>query len=42
MSSPGTIGSSKPDAAAIAAPLAVFAIALVTRLFGLHHTPYVD
>ena len=28
--------------AVIAAPLAVFAIALVARLIGLHHTPYVD
>ena len=27
---------------AIAAPLAVFAIALAARLIGLHHTPYVD
>lgn len=37
-------GSPAPRArsAAIAAPLAVFAIALVARLIGLHHTPYVD
>ncbi|HEY2895989.1 MAG TPA: glycosyltransferase family 39 protein [Gemmatimonadaceae bacterium] len=28
--------------ATVAAPLAVFALALVVRLIGLHHTPYVD
>src|SRR6478672_2878579 len=42
MSSPATTEPSRPVPAAIVAPLAVFAIALVTRLFGLHHTPYVD
>jgi 4-amino-4-deoxy-L-arabinose transferase-like glycosyltransferase len=31
-----------PRAATIAAPFAVFAIALAVRLIGLHHTPYVD
>ena len=42
MTSPGTIAPSRLSSAAIAAPLAVFAIALVARLIGLHHTPYVD
>jgi 4-amino-4-deoxy-L-arabinose transferase-like glycosyltransferase len=42
MTSPGSAGPSRLQSAAFAAPLAVFAIALVARLFGLHHTPYVD
>ncbi|MEP7066960.1 MAG: glycosyltransferase family 39 protein [Gemmatimonadota bacterium] len=42
MSSPGTTAPSRLRSAAVAAPLAVFAIAIVTRLIGLHHTPYVD
>ena len=42
MTSPGTTGPSRLHSAAFAAPLAVFAIALVARLIGLHHTPYVD
>ena len=42
MTSQGSSPNSRLTAAAIAAPLAVFAIALVARLIGLHHTPYVD
>ena len=42
MTSPGSTGPSRLQSAALAAPLAVFAIALVARLIGLHHTPYVD
>jgi hypothetical protein len=42
MSSPETREPSMPRAATIAAPFAVFAIALAVRLIGLHHTPYVD
>ena len=42
MSSPEPREPSTPRSATIAAPLAVFAIALVVRLVGLHHTPYVD
>jgi 4-amino-4-deoxy-L-arabinose transferase-like glycosyltransferase len=42
MTPPATTGPSRLRSAAIAAPLAVFAIALVVRLIGLHHTPYVD
>src|ERR1700712_590095 len=42
MSTPGLSGPSRLRSAAVAAPLAVFAIALATRLIGLHHTPYVD
>jgi 4-amino-4-deoxy-L-arabinose transferase-like glycosyltransferase len=42
MSSPGTLAPSRLQPAAIAGPLAVFAIALIVRLIGLHHTPYVD
>jgi 4-amino-4-deoxy-L-arabinose transferase-like glycosyltransferase len=42
MTSSGTAAQSRLPAAAIAAPLAVFAIALVVRLMGLDHTPYVD
>ena len=42
MTSQGTSANSRLATAAIAAPLAVFAIALVARLIGLHHTPYVD
>jgi 4-amino-4-deoxy-L-arabinose transferase-like glycosyltransferase len=42
MSSPATRGPSTPRSATLAAPLAVFAIAVVVRLIGLHHTPYVD
>lgn len=41
MTLPGS-PASRARRAAIAAPLAVFAIALVARLIGLHHTPYVD
>lgn len=39
---PAASANARLTAAAIAAPLAVFAIALVARLIGLHHTPYVD
>src|SRR5438128_1338635 len=42
MTSPVTAGPSRLRPAAVAAPLAVFAVALVVRLIGLHHTPYVD
>jgi predicted membrane-bound mannosyltransferase len=42
MTSPGSPAPSRSRAAAIAAPLAVFALAFVARLIGLHHTPYVD
>lgn len=42
MTLPGTTEPSRLRSAALAAPLAVFAIALVARLIGLHHTPYVD
>ncbi|MEO8879448.1 MAG: glycosyltransferase family 39 protein [Gemmatimonadaceae bacterium] len=42
MTSTGTTAPSRLHSAAIVAPLAVFAIALVARLVGLHHTPYVD
>jgi hypothetical protein len=42
MTSPGTTGPSRLQPATLVAPLAVFAIALVARLIGLHHTPYVD
>src|ERR1700712_2542715 len=42
MSTPGLSGPSRLRSAAVAAPLAVFAIAFATRLVGLHHTPYVD
>ena len=42
MSSPATTTQSRLSSAVIAAPLAVFAIALAARLIGLHHTPYVD
>ncbi|MDQ2768661.1 MAG: glycosyltransferase family 39 protein, partial [Gemmatimonadota bacterium] len=42
MTSPGTTGPSRLSSAAFVAPFAVFAIALLARLFGLHHTPYVD
>ena len=42
MTSPATLGTSRTRGAAIAAPVAVFAIALAARLVGLHHTPYVD
>jgi len=42
MTSPGTTGPSRLQSATLVAPLAVFAIALVARLIGLHHTPYVD
>jgi len=42
MSSPVTREPSPPRSATLAAPLAVFAIALGVRLIGLHHTPYVD
>ncbi|MBK5188823.1 MAG: hypothetical protein JJD97_11315 [Gemmatimonadaceae bacterium] len=42
MTSPGTTAPARLQHAAIAAPLTVFAIALVARLIGLHHTPYVD
>ncbi|MEO6209995.1 MAG: glycosyltransferase family 39 protein [Gemmatimonadaceae bacterium] len=38
----GTTGPSRLQSTAIAAALAVFAIALASRLVGLHHTPYVD
>jgi len=41
MTLPGS-PASRARSAAIAAPLAVFAIALIARLIGLHHTPYVD
>jgi 4-amino-4-deoxy-L-arabinose transferase-like glycosyltransferase len=41
MTLPGS-PASRARGAAIAAPLAVFAIALIARLIGLHHTPYVD
>jgi 4-amino-4-deoxy-L-arabinose transferase-like glycosyltransferase len=41
MTLPGSSGP-RVRGAAIAAPLAVFAIALAVRLIGLHHTPYVD
>lgn len=41
MTPPGS-PASRVRSAAIAAPLAVFAIALIARLIGLHHTPYVD
>jgi hypothetical protein len=42
MTTPGPSASTRLPSAAIAAPLAVFAIALGVRLVGLHHTPYVD
>ena len=42
MSSPENREPSAPSSVTVAAPLAVFAIALVVRLIGLHHTPYVD
>jgi len=42
MTLPGTTGPSRLQSAALVAPLAVFVIALVARLIGLHHTPYVD
>ncbi|MDQ2929248.1 MAG: glycosyltransferase family 39 protein [Gemmatimonadota bacterium] len=42
MTSTGSTAPSRLRSAAIAAPLAVFAIALAARLVGLHHTPYVD
>ncbi|MDB4912088.1 MAG: glycosyl transferase family protein [Gemmatimonadetes bacterium] len=42
MTLPDTTGPSRLRMAAMAAPFAVFAIALVVRLIGLHHTPYVD
>jgi len=42
MTTPGPSASTRLPSAAIAAPLAVFAIALGARLIGLHHTPYVD
>lgn len=42
MSSPATTEPSHTRSAAFAAPLVVFAIALVVRLIGLRHTPYVD
>jgi 4-amino-4-deoxy-L-arabinose transferase-like glycosyltransferase len=42
MSSPESREPSTPSSATVAAPLAVFAIALTIRLIGLHHTPYVD
>lgn len=42
MTLPETTGPSRLRSAAMAAPFAVFAIALVVRLIGLHHTPYVD
>ena len=42
MDSPASLAQSRLPFAAYAAPLAVFAIALLARLVGLHHTPYVD
>ena len=42
MTSPDEPVNTRLTSAAIAAPLAVFVIALVARLIGLHHTPYVD
>lgn len=42
MTLPDSSGPSRLRSAAIAAPFAVFAIGLVVRLIGLHHTPYVD
>jgi 4-amino-4-deoxy-L-arabinose transferase-like glycosyltransferase len=42
MSSPDNTEPSPLRSAAVAAPLAVFALALAARLIGLHHTPYVD
>ena len=41
MTLPGS-PASRLRGATIAAPLVVFAIALIARLIGLHHTPYVD
>jgi len=41
MTIPGS-PASRVRGAAIVAPLVVFAIALVARLIGIHHTPYVD
>ncbi|MBA2684592.1 MAG: hypothetical protein H0U66_08900 [Gemmatimonadaceae bacterium] len=42
MSIPAEPANRRFASAAIAAPLAVFGIALVVRLIGLNHTPYVD
>ena len=42
MASPESHERTRVPSAAYAAPLAVFAIALLARLIGLHHTPYVD
>src|SRR6476469_4270054 len=42
MTAPAPSASTRFQPAALAAPLAVFAVALAARLIGLHHTPYVD
>jgi 4-amino-4-deoxy-L-arabinose transferase-like glycosyltransferase len=42
MTSQGDPATTRVTSAAVAAPIALFAIALAVRLVGLHHTPYVD